>query len=339
MTGLTLRWRSLPIASPGPNGWLALLASALVACLVLALRSGAVEVSFGDLARAAWRPDVEVPPALRDVRLPRIACGAAVGGALGVAGALLQTALRNPLADPGIVGVTAGAGLAALVAILFFPELPALVPLLAFGGGLAAVVGVIALGARQGRRSGPLRLVLSGVGVQAMGFAGVALLMFLYADRAPSFAAYLVGSLNGLGWREAALVAGPTVLGLGLAALAIRPLDVLLLDDATAGGLGVAVLRARLAAAALAAWLAAAAVAVAGLVGFVGLVVPNTVRLLVGPRHAWLLPASALAGAALVLAADAAARTLVAPIELPVGALLAAIGGPYFLFVLWKKLP
>jgi iron complex transport system permease protein len=253
---------------------------------------------------------------------------------------VLQTALRNPLADPAIVGVTAGAGLAALIGILFYPAFPALVPLLAFAGGLVAIGSVMALGVRRDAvRTGPLRLVLSGVAVQAVGFAGVALLSFLYADRAPAFAAFLVGSLNGLGWREAALVAVPTGLGLAVAALAVRPLDVLLLDDATAGGLGVSVRRARFAAAALAAWLAAAAVSVAGLVGFVGLIVPNGVRLLVGPRHGALVPAAALAGAALVLVADAAARTLAAPIELPVGALLALIGGPYFLIVLWRKLP
>jgi iron complex transport system permease protein len=340
VNAVALRWRAWRIAAPGATGWTALLAVVLLASVALALRVGAVEISALELARAALRPDVELPPAIRDVRLPRVACGAAVGAALAVAGAVLQTALRNPLADAGIVGVTAGAGLAALVGILFFPALPALVPPLAFVGGLAAVSLVIGLGFRHGGlRTGPLRLVLSGVAVQAVGFAGVALLSFLYADRAPSFTAFLVGSLNGRGWNEAQMVAVPALVGLGAAALAARPLDVLLLDDASAGGLGVAVRRARFLAAALAAWLAAAAVSVAGLVGFVGLVVPNGLRLLVGPQHRALLPASALGGAALVLLADAAARTLAAPIELPVGALLAMIGGPYFLFVLWRKLP
>lgn len=340
MTAAALRWRAWRPAAPGATGWIVLLGAGLLAAVALALRTGAVEVSTLDLLRAALRPDVELPPAVRDVRLPRVACGAAVGAALAVAGAVLQTALRNPLADAGIVGVTAGAGLAALAGILFLPALPALVAPLAFVGGLAAVSLVIGLGFRHGGlRTGPLRLVLSGVAVQAVGFAGVALLSFLYADRAPSFTAFLVGSLNGRGWNEAGIVAVPALVGLAAAALAARPLDVLLLDDSSAGGLGVAVRRARFLAAALAAWLAAAAVSVAGLVGFVGLVVPNGLRLLVGPRHRVLLPASALGGAALVLLADAAARTLVAPIELPVGALLALIGGPYFLFVLWRKLP
>jgi iron complex transport system permease protein len=340
VTTLALRWRAWRIALPGATGWTALLALVLLAAAAIALRVGAVEVSYLDLLRAALRPDVDLPPALRDVRLPRIACGVAVGASLAVAGAVLQTSLRNPLADAGIVGVTAGAGLAALIAILFFPALPALVPPLAFAGGLAAVALVMVLGFRHGGlRTGPLRLVLSGVAVQAVGFAGIALLTFLYADRAPSFTAFLVGSLNGRGWNEATLVAAPAAVGLVAAALVTRPLDVLLLDDSTAGGLGVAVRRARFLAAALAAWLAAAAVSVAGLVGFVGLVVPNGLRLLVGPQHRALLPASALGGAALVLLADAAARTLAAPVELPVGALLALVGGPYFLFVLWRKLP
>ncbi len=340
MNAATLRWRARSLVTPRPELWLPLLAAALLASAALAAAVGAAPVSLLDALRTAWQPELELSPVLRDVRLPRVAGAAVVGAALAVAGTVLQTALRNPLADAGIVGVSAGAGLAALVAILFFPEQPALVPVLAFAGGLLAVGAVVTLGFRHsGLRTGPLRLVLSGVAIQAVGFAGVALLSFLYADRAPSFAAFLVGSLSGLGWRDAVLVGVPTLLGLAVAAFAIRPLDVLLLDDATAGGLGVGVRRARLAAAALAAWLAAAAVSVAGLVGFVGLVVPNALRLVVGPGHRMLLPASALGGAALVLLADTAARTIVAPIELPVGALLALIGGPYFLLILWRKLP
>lgn len=325
------------VGDPAPWGVTALLA--LVAATAVALALGPVPLSLLDVARAALAGDEALPPALTAVRLPRVACGAAVGAALAVAGAILQTAVRNPLADPGIVGVSAGAGLAALLAILFFPALPWLVPVLAFGGGLAAVAAVLALGFRGGRGGGPLRLVLSGVGVQAICFAGTALLSFLFADRAPAFAAFLVGSLNGLGWRDAAIVAVPTALGLGLALVAARPLDLLLLDDATAGGLGVSVRRARLLAAGLASLLAAGAVSVAGLVGFVGLIVPNGLRLLVGPEHRRLLPIAAVAGAALAILADTAARTLAAPVELPVGALLALLGGPYFLVILWRKLP
>lgn len=325
-------------AKIGASSGVLLFAGVLVLATLLALKLGSVDTSLADVARAALRSDVDLDPVLWQVRMPRIACGAAVGASLAVAGAILQTSVRNPLADPGLLGVTTAAGLGALLAILFWPEWPAAVPIVAFAGGLAAVAVLAALGASHGRLGGPLRLVLSGVALQALCFAGTALLTFLFADRAPAFVAFLVGSLNGLGWREVALVSAPALAGLVLAALAMRRLDVLLLDDATAGGLGVAVKRARFAASALAAWLAAAAVSVAGLVSFVGLVVPNGVRLLVGPEHRALLPSCALAGAALVLLADTAARTLAAPIELPVGALLAALGGPAFLALLWRKL-
>jgi len=325
-------------AKIGASSSVLLFGLALGFATLLALTLGSVATPLGDVARALVSPDVDLDPVLLDVRLPRIACGAAVGASLAVAGAILQTSVRNPLADPGLLGVTTSAGVGALLAILFWPEHPTLVPFVAFAGGLGAVGVLAALGASQGVRAGPLRLVLSGVALQALAFAATALLTFLFADRAPAFVAFLVGSLNGLGWREVAVVALPSLVGLVLAGLAMRRLDVLLLDDATAGGLGVAVKRARFAASALAAWLAAAAVSVAGLVGFVGLVVPNGVRLLVGPEHRALLPSCALAGAALVLLADTAARTLAAPIELPVGALLAALGGPAFLALLWRKL-
>jgi iron complex transport system permease protein len=313
-------------------------AAALGLATLLALQLGAADVSLLGAAGGLLRGEGELDPVLWQVRMPRVACGAAVGASLAVAGAILQTAVRNPLADPGLLGVSFAAGLGALLAVLFWPELPAAIPLIAFAGGLSAVAVLAALGASRGRSAGPLRLVLSGVALQAICFAAIAMLTFLFADRAPAFVAFLVGSLNGLGWREAGLVAAPALAGLLVAGLVMRRLDLLLLDDATASGLGVAVRRARFAASALAAWLTAAAIGVAGLVGFVGLVVPNGVRLLVGPEHRALLPSCALAGAALVLASDTAARTLVAPIELPVGALLAAIGGPAFLALLWKKL-
>jgi len=275
---------------------------------------------------------------LWQVRLPRVACGALVGAALGVAGVLVQTAVRNPLADPWLLGVSAGAGAAALLAIVAFPELPALVPAVAFAGGIAPVAVLLALSSGA-RARGPLRMVLTGVALQALCFAIVALILFFFADRAPAFAAFIVGSLASVGWEDVAIVAVPTALGFAAALVAARPLDVLLLDEASATSLGVAVRRARFGAAGLAALLAAGAVSVAGLVGFVGLVAPNALRLLAGPRHLLLLPLAALGGATLVMLADTVARAAAAPLELPVGALLAALGAPYFLYLIWKKIP
>ena len=272
------------------------------------------------------------------VRLPRVLCGALVGAALGLSGVLVQTAVRNPLADPWLLGVTAGAGAAALVAIVAFPEQPALVPAVAFAGGITPVAVLLALSSGA-RARGPLRMVLCGVALQALFFALVAGIMFFFADRAPAFAAFIVGSLASVGWADVRLVAVPTALGFAFALAAARPLDVLLLDEASATSLGVAVRPARFGATCVAALLAAGAVSVAGLVGFVGLVAPNALRLLAGPRHLALLPLAALGGATLVMLADATARAAAAPLELPVGALLAMLGAPYFLFLIWKKIP
>jgi iron complex transport system permease protein len=307
--------------------------------VVVGTTQGAIELSPIELSRSILDEAHPLHAAVWNVRIPRLVGGALVGLDLAIAGALLQTAVRNPLADPGILGVTAGAGVGALVVILFLPGHSAWIPWAAFAGGLLAIGSILLLAWSRTRETSALRIVLSGVALQAILFALIALLSFAFADRAPAFAAFVVGSLNGLGWTDVRILILPTLAGLVCAALALRTLNLLLLDDSAAGGLGVAVQRARFGAACVAALLTAAAVSVAGLVGFVGLVVPNGMRLLVGPDHRALLPVTALGGAALVVLADTVARTSLAPLELPVGALLSLVGGPYFLFLLWKKLP
>jgi len=319
--------------------WTFVFGLGLVAAALLAATQGAVEIDTRAMLRALRDVSDPFHRVVWDVRLPRAACAAMVGVDLALAGALLQTAVRNPLADPGVLGVTAGAGVGALVVILFFPGSSAIVPWAAFAGGLATIAAILVLVWARPGQTGALRIVLTGVSLQAILFAAIALLTFAFADRAPAFAAFMVGSLNGTGWSDAGRMLAPSLIGIAGIALSLRTLNVLLLDDGAAGGLGVSVIRARVLAACLAALLTAAAVSAAGLVGFVGLVVPNGLRLLVGPEHAALLPVTALAGATLVLLADTAARTTLAPLELPVGALLALVGGPYFLFILWKKLP
>jgi iron complex transport system permease protein len=324
-------------AAERPELWAVVLAGALGAAALVAVMVGAARIPLAELPAALGDPAHGGHRVLWQVRLPRVVAGMLVGAALGLAGALMQAVVRNPLADPGLMGVTAGAGLGGLLGIVLWPERPALVPALAFAGGLAAVAVVLAA-AWTRRTAGPLRIVLSGIAVQAILFSLVALVTFFFADRAPAFVAFTIGSLAGLGWDDARLVALPVVAGSGLALLSTRTLDLLLLDDDSAAGVGLGVGRARAVASCLAALLAGAAVSVAGLVGFVGLVVPNWVRVLVGPGHRALLPLSCLGGATLLVVADTAARTVAAPLELPVGALLALVGGPYFLFVLWRKL-
>lgn len=327
------------IAFDHPLAWLTTVTLALVVVSLVAVTQGAIDLSLVELGRSLTDQADRFHAAIWNVRLPRLVSAAIVGTNLAVAGTLLQTTVRNPLADPGILGVSAGAGLGALVVILFYPGHSTLVPWAAFGGGLVSILVLMSLAWTRTRGAGTLRIVLSGVALQAILFAGIALLSFAFADRAPSFSAFMVGSLNGLGWNETRLLLVPTIVGLFLALLSVRTLNLLMLDDGAASGLGIPVQWARFGTACVAALLTAAAVSVAGLVGFVGLVVPNGMRLLVGPDHRILLPVSAIAGATLVVFADTVARTSLAPLELPVGALLSLIGGPYFLYLLWTKLP
>ena len=291
-----------------------------------------------EVPRAAFDEGHPAHAVVAAVRLPRIAGAAVIGAALAAAGLLVQTAVGNALADAGLLGVSAGGGLAAMLVLTLRPEWATALPLFAFAGSLAAIGVVLAFASARRGPTQPLRLLLAGVALQSMLFAAIALLTFLFADRAPAFAAFAVGSLAATGWRDVALAAPPVVAGLLLALALARPLDLLLLDDASAAAVGVRVQRARFAAAGLGALLAGSAVAVAGLVGFVGLIVPNAARLLIGPGHRALVPVSALGGALLVVLADLGARRLVAPVELPVGALMALVGGPFFLWLLERKL-
>lgn len=320
-----------------PGALAALFGMLLTLACGLAIAAGAVPVPLAELPRAIVDAAHPQHAVLAQIRVPRVLAAALVGAALAVAGTLLQAAVRNPLADPGLLGVTAAAGAAGLVAIVLFPALPALVPLVAFAGGLVAVALVLGVAFATTRPVGPLRLVLAGVALQSLFFAAIAVVTFLYADRAPAFAGFVVGSFAGSSWSDVAIAGTTTAIGLGLALLSVRWLDLLLLDDASAAGVGLPVRRARIAAASIGALLAAGSVSVAGLLAFVGLVVPNAVRIAAGPAHRTLLPLAALAGATLLVLADALARVVAAPLELPVGALLALLGAPYFLWLLWKK--
>jgi iron complex transport system permease protein len=307
--------------------------------MVASLALGAVSVPWREVADALLSSEHPRHVLIYEIRLARALACTVVGAAFAVAGALLQTIVRNPLADTGLLGVNAGAGLAVVAALILMPERGTALPWIAFGGALAAVLILASVAWGLGGQAGPLKILLSGVAVQAVLYAAIAVLSFLFADRTPAFIAFTVGSLQGATWGTLLPALPLVAVGLAVACAAHRPLDLLLLDDASAGSAGLAVGGARLFAAFLSALLAAAAVALAGLVGFVGLLVPNTVRLLTGPDHRRLLPLSAMGGACLVLYADLAARYLWVPVELPVGAIMALVGGPYFLVVLWKRLP
>ncbi|MBW4646675.1 MAG: iron ABC transporter permease [Goleter apudmare HA4340-LM2] len=312
-----------------------LLVIALVVTLGLSLSQGAVPLSFDELWQAILhRGDRIQQTIIWDLRLPRIIAALIVGAALGMSGALLQGMLRNSLADPFILGISAGAGLVVIVLVVL-QVFAAAIPLAAWLGAIFTSVLVIFLG-RRGSGIAVERLILGGVAVSSLFGAVQSTLLLLAEDGQIQIALnWLVGSLNGRGWREIT-TAGPYILVALLAGcLLARSVNVLALGDDMAVGLGVSLTRSRLLIGGVATLLAAGAVSIGGLIGFVGLVVPHGVRLIVGTDHRFVLPLSALAGAWLLTFADLLSR--LGAIELPVGSVTALLGSPLFIWLLYRR--
>jgi iron complex transport system permease protein len=331
-----------------PVVWLAI-AAVLVAGVLVSAVAGQLPVTpaevGGSLLRAAgipnpWAPtDAVVESTLWVVRFPRIAMAVMVGAALAAAGAVMQAVFGNPLAEPGVVGVSSGAALGAAAAIVLglaaFGD--GLVAALAFCGGLLATL-LVYLVSRANGRTEVVTLLLTGIAVNAFAGAGLAFLLFSASSaNREQIVFWQLGSLGGSLWREVLVVAAVAVPGVVVAALLGRRYDVLALGERNARHLGVDVERLRIVSVVLVALLTGVAVAFVGIIAFVGLVVPHLVRMLQGPAHRPLIVASAVGGAALMVWADLLARTLVAGAELPIGLLTSLVGGPFFFFLLWRQ--
>lgn len=322
---------------------LILIAAVMVSAVVGQLQIGAIEV-VGSLLKwmgisTSWAPsDPVVEATLQVVRFPRIVMALAVGAALAVAGALMQAVFGNPLAEPGVVGVSSGAALGASTAIVFgISAGGGGVALLAFLGGLGATLLVYAV-ARAGGRTEVVTLLLTGIAINAFAQAGLAFVLFL-ADTASreQIVFWQLGSLAGSVWSEVAIVAPVLILGTIVAVLLASQLDLLALGERNARHLGVDVEALRIIAIVLVALLTGVAVAFAGIIAFVGLVVPHIIRMALGPAHRGLLVASAVGGGALLAIADLLTRTLVAGADLPIGMLTALVGGPFFFGLLYQQ--
>jgi iron complex transport system permease protein len=273
------------------------------------------------------------------VRFPRIVMGLGVGAALAVAGAVMQAIFGNPLAEPGVVGVSAGAAFGAAIAIV--TGLLALgewtIALLAFAGGLGATLLVYGV-SRAGGRTEVVTLLLTGIAVNAFGGAGLAFLLFMAGSASrEQIVFWQLGSLSGSLWREALLVLAVAAIGTVVAVLLGRRYDILALGERNARHLGIDVERLRFASIVLVALLTGVAVAFVGIISFVGLVVPHLMRMLLGPAHRALLVSSAFGGALLIVVADLLARTLIGGAELPIGLLTSLVGGPFFFVLLWRQ--
>lgn len=327
-------------------GLLGMLSLALLTAVVVAAGRGQLDVAPAEVVGSLLhRLGLDVGPmpshpqgdvTLWTVRFPRVVMAAVAGAALATAGALMQGIFGNPLAEPGVVGVSAGAALAASTVIVFDLALVGTwtVALFAFVGGLVTTILVYLL-SRDGGRTEVVTLVLTGIAVNAVASAGLAFLLFLGDQQArEEIVFWQLGSLNGSRWEQVGVAAPFMVVGLVAAMAMSRRLDLLALGDRAARHVGVDVERLRMGAIVVVALLTAAAVAFCGIIAFVGLVVPHLVRLLAGPGHRLLVPASALGGALLLVVADLGARTLVAYADLPIGMLTSLVGGPFFFWLI-----
>lgn len=303
--------------------------------VLLALNTGEV----GIVAAELWQPHSLSQQVLFELRLPRLLLTLLGGALLGVTGAAIQAMFRNPLADPSLIGVSAGAGLAAVAVLVFGAELVAragvlVLPLSAFLGGLGAT-WLVARIARSLDGVSVTTMLLVGIAVNAIAASAISgMKYFSDAFTLRQVVFWLMGGLQYQGWREVAvlaLVALPVLVGLSLQGAV---LNLLLLGERQAALLGVSVIRCHRILILLSALGVGAVVAVGGMIGFVGLVVPHLVRLLVGPDNRYLLPLSALLGALFLTLADVAARSLIAPAELPLGVVTALVGGPFFLLMI-----
>ncbi|MGC8201089.1 FecCD family ABC transporter permease [Aliiroseovarius sp. PTFE2010] len=326
---------------------------ALVAALVLvcglSLFVGATGVSplafLGDVI-AGREIELRARVVIVDIRLPRLAMGLMAGAALAVSGVVMQGLFRNPLADPGLVGVSAGAGLGAILAIVLGGLLPpalgaamgyALVPIAAFVGGWLSVIALYTIATRGGHTS-VATMLLAGIALAALVGAVSGIMIYLADDaQLRTLTFWGLGSLAGATWGKVLAAAPLMLIGIFGAPFLARGLNGLALGEAAARHMGVDVERLKRLAILLVAAAVGAAVAVSGGIGFVGIVVPHLLRLSTGPDHRFLLINSALLGAIILVLADMIARVIVAPAELPIGIVMALIGGPFFLWILLRR--
>lgn len=303
----------------------------------LSLTKGSSVITMSQIVELLLNPGTDPQSQIIwNIRMPRTIVGALVGINLSLSGAILQAIMRNPLADPHIIGISSGAGLAGVVIMILFPALEYLITPVAFVGAMLAAICIYILAWKNGIK--PVRIILAGVAVSAFLSAGISGLMIFYSDRVHGALMWMVGGLAARSWPHVNIILPYAIIGLVLALASAAYLNILQLGDEMARGLGVNVEVTRIVMTAIAALLAASAVSVVGLLGFVGLVVPHAARLLIGSDYRFLLPAAALLGVAIVTLSDTFARVIFAPIELPVGIIMAFLGAPFFLFLLRREI-
>lgn len=307
-----------------------------IASFFISVGNGAVKINPLEIINILLNEkDSAAYQIILNVRLPRTIVAMFVGISLSLSGSILQGVMRNPLASPNIIGVSSGGGFFAYIILILLPQYYYLVPLGAFFGALLASLIIYGLAWKEGIVTN--RLILAGVAVSSFFSAGTNSLMTFFPERVQGVLGFMVGSLSAASWQDVKMIMPYTILGVVILLFLPNKLNILMLGDEVATGLGLNVERIRFVFIILASLLAGAAVSVVGLLGFVGLIVPHMVKMFIGSDYVYLFPGTIFFGASVVMLCDTLARTLFSPIEIPVGVIMSAFGAPFFLYLLRKK--
>ncbi len=307
-----------------------------IGSLLFSIGKGSFDITASAIFKAIFiEKDTINHQIIWNVRLPRTLVAGLVGICLALSGVILQGVMRNPLAAPNIIGVNSGAGLMAFIIFILFPNYYYLVPIGAFIGALGATLLIYILAWRNGIN--PMRMVLAGVAVSSLLGAGISALMTFFPEQVSGIIGFMVGGLSARTWPHFHTLWPYAIIGIVLTLLFPKKLNILMLGDEIAIGLGLNVERTRMIFIAIASLLAASAVSVVGLLGFVGLIVPHAARLIIGSDYRYLFPATAILGATIVVLCDTVARLIFDPVEIPVGIVMSLLGAPFFLYLLRER--
>ena len=315
-----------------------ILTTVFVLCftILISLRIGSIDVSFKELIDGMFLSKQSNNfLIIRDLRMPRVLSAVLIGGNLAVAGALLQTTMKNPLADPGIIGISSGASLGAIAVMVIFTDLIKYKIIIAFIGGIIAACLVYLIGEDKG--FSPVRIILAGVCVNSRLNALSSMVTVFNSAGVSSIQTWLLGSLVNVTWNDFKILALYTIVGIALCLLVIKSCDLMGLGDKTAQSLGLNVNRVRVMITFVAVFLTSISTGVGGVISFVGLVIPHICRFLIGSSHKFLIPFSYFMGGFLLLVADTVSRNIFRPYEIPVGLTMCLVGGPFFIYILRRS--
>lgn len=315
-----------------------ILTTVFVLCftILISLRIGSIDISFKELIDGIFLSKQSNNfLIIRDLRMPRVLSAVLIGGNLAVAGALLQTTMKNPLADPGIIGISSGASLGAIAVMVIFTDLIKYKIIIAFIGGIIAACLVYLIGEDKG--FSPVRIILAGVCVNSILNALSSMVTVFNSAGVSSIQTWLLGSLVNVTWNDFKILALYTIVGIALCLLVIKSCDLMGLGDKTAQSLGLNVNRVRVMITFVAVFLTSISTGVGGVISFVGLVIPHICRFLIGSSHKFLIPFSYFMGGFLLLVADTVSRNIFRPYEIPVGLTMCLVGGPFFIYILRRS--